>query len=78
MKPQHSDRKTKAGRIMTGKEAAEAAMRRAKSLGTCRKSLNSDNVSVGNQRVLPVIISHWFLTPLVAILTTCPIGDGGL
>lgn len=65
---------------MARKVATEGAMSRAKDLGTQgEKCLQSDNVSISNQRLLALVIfHHQSLNRSVAIFTICPIESGGL
>lgn len=61
--------KTTGGRIMAKKVAIEGGMSRAEDLGTWgEKSLQSDNVSISNQKLLALVILHrQSLNPSVAI-----------
>lgn len=65
---------------MTRKAATEDTRSRADGLGFHReKSLHSDNVFTGHQKLLILIISHHqSLSPSVAIFSTCAVDDGGL
>lgn len=65
---------------MTRKAATEDTRSRADGLGFHReKSLHTDNVFVGRQKLLILIIfHHWSLRPSVAVFTTCAVDDGGL